>query len=612
MSNSNGTTRDSHEATSSDVAASVLSSSPPPASLQLAARLVQTLQETGSVEELKQTTLAYAATNGINMVSDASKGLLVHAPVTLLPTPIHRGSFELVRDLSPLFNELFDRVSRDETFLLEALKGSAQVDPFLASLVGMLKRLREEGKSMTQKVRLGIYRSDYMIHAEERTTHHDQHATPSSSCTTARCPASPTCSSPNPPTDSPSPCPCISSGTCCCGAWCYCPQQVELNTIAASFGGLSTRVSEMHRYMLQRVCRISKEEVEKQTPENRAIQGIAKAFNTAFQCYKQQFPNAPNPCVLMIVQSGESNAVDQRILEYTLWNEYSIPVVRRTLVEIASTYSLDASGQLQLPLHSSSPSPITAATNMSPVPPSSSSSTSSSPLPSTPICTVAIGYYRAGYTPHDFDLGSEKLNSLAWDAVEVLERSHAIKCPSLAVHLAGTKKIQQVLANEGMVERFISDPKHARLIRSTFAGIYAIDSSDGKQDQKAKIQAIIDEAIANPSAFVLKPQREGGGNNLWANDMVRALKTMSEKERAAYILMRKINPRSAPSALFRRGECVVTPCISELGIYSAHVGDGNQTYESSYCGYLLRTKAVGVDEGGVAAGFSCLSSIVYA
>jgi len=249
---------------------------------------------------------------------------------------------------------------------------------------------------------------------------------------------------------------------------------------------------------------------------------------------------------------------------------------------------------------------------MSPVPPSSSSSTSSSPLPSTPICTVAIGYYRAGYTPHDFDLGSEKLNSLAWDAVEVLERSHAIKCPSLAVHLAGTKKIQQVLANEGMVERFISDPKHARLIRSTFAGIYAIDSSDGKQDQKAKIQAIIDEAIANPSAFVLKPQREGGGNNLWANDMVRALKTMSEKERAAYILMRKINPRSAPSALFRRGECVVTPCISELGIYSAHVGDGNQTYESSYCGYLLRTKAVGVDEGGVAAGFSCLSSIVYA
>lgn len=37
----------------------------------------------------------------------------------------------------------------------------------------------------------------------------------------------------------------------------------------------------------------------------------------------------------------------------------------------------------------------------------------------------------------------------------MLERSKAIKCPSAAVHLAGTKKVQQVLASPGKLERCV-------------------------------------------------------------------------------------------------------------------------------------------------------------
>lgn len=33
------------------------------------------------------------------------------------------------------------------------------------------------------------------------------------------------------------------------------------------------------------------------------------------------------------------------------------------------------------------------------------------------------------------------------------------------------------------------------------------------------------EAIRNPGAFVLKPQREGGGNNLYGDDVATALQT---------------------------------------------------------------------------------------
>jgi len=42
-----------------------------------------------------------------------------------------------------------------------------------------------------------------------------------------------------------------------------------------------------------------------------------------------------------------------------------------------------------------------------------------------------------------------------WDARLLIERSFAIKCPSIIVQLIGAKKIQQVLARPGVIERYI-------------------------------------------------------------------------------------------------------------------------------------------------------------
>ncbi len=58
---------------------------------------------------------------------------------------------------------------------------------------------------------------------------------------------------------------------------------------------------------------------------------------------------------------------------------------------------------------------------------------------------VAVVYFRAGYAPNDYFGRAE------WDARLKLERSTAIKSPSIGYHLAGTKKVQQVLAQEGQV-----------------------------------------------------------------------------------------------------------------------------------------------------------------
>lgn len=57
-----------------------------------------------------------------------------------------------------------------------------------------------------------------------------------------------------------------------------------------------------------------------------------------------------------------------------------------------------------------------------------------------------------------------------------MERSVAVKCPDISTHLAGTKKVQQVLARPGVLERFFPDqPGVVEQIRTTFAGLYTLD-----------------------------------------------------------------------------------------------------------------------------------------
>jgi hypothetical protein len=48
------------------------------------------------------------------------------------------------------------------------------------------------------------------------------------------------------------------------------------------------------------------------------------------------------------------------------------------------------------------------------------------------------------------------------------------------------------------------------MLRTFFAGLWGLDDPSAPETAEA-----IASAIANPDAYVLKPQREGGGNNLY-------------------------------------------------------------------------------------------------
>ena len=83
-------------------------------------------------------------------------------------------------------------------------------------------------------------------------------------------------------------------------------------------------------------------------------------------------------------------------------------------------------------------------------------------------------------------------------------------------------------------------------------------------------------AIANPHHYVLKPQREGGGNNVYGEKVREVLQSMHDsEERNAWILMERITPPVQRGYMIRPGG-PDTPdtvdLVSELGIFGVVIG----------------------------------------
>jgi len=162
--------------------------------------------------------------------------------------------------------------------------------------------------------------------------------------------------------------------------------------------------------------------------------------------------------------------------------------------------------------------------------------------------------------------------------------------------------MQQVLSNPGMIEKFIHTEAHVSLLRECFAGLYSLDEGDNPEQ-------IIKKVLSNPSAYVMKPQREGGGNLLYDTTMTNALNSMSPSQRAAYIIMDKIVPKSVNTyVILKSGNLAVMDGISEIGVYGVFLGNHKKVFLNSFAGTLVRTKSKSDADGGVCAGVAVLDS----
>lgn len=342
-------------------------------------------------------------------------------------------------------------------------------------------------------------------------------------------------------------------------------------------------------------------------PRNPAISSLAAGLSAAHHAYgSSKCSPAHAQCVLFIVQDPERNIFDQKHLEYQL-QERHIPVFRLALSRVLDqTTVVDQASRplLYRPPH----------------------------MPERPH-EVTVIYYRAGYAPNEYT--SDK----TWEARLHLERSAAIKCPSALTHLAGSKKVQQVLADPSSahLQRFLPhDPGMVERIRATFARMYPLDASSAGAEAR---RLALDPASA--TRHVLKPQREGGGNNIYRANIPPFLRSIPEAHWKGYILMELIEPPELRNSILRNGRLESGPVIGEFGVFGVCLwrpkdGDGDngddeggeksgekriepevgkgggnsriEILENFEAGYVLRTKGRHSEEGGIAAGFGCVDS----
>ncbi|XP_055079276.1 glutathione synthetase-like [Periophthalmus magnuspinnatus] len=329
-------------------------------------------------------------------------------------------------------------------------------------------------------------------------------------------------------------------------------KQVEINTFAVGMGGLSARLVEVHRDVLRYAGRPEEsEQLQQKFPSTLHASAVAKAW---------ELYGSHRAVVLLLVLPTCFNRPIQRYLEMALlrWN---ICVIRRSLEEVCASASLDEENRLFVDGRE-----------------------------------IAVVYFRYGHAPDHY---TEQI----WDLRLLLERSRAVKVPDIATHLAGTKKVQQVLSEPGVLERFFPERPHVvEQIRATFTGLYSLDL--GPEGDRA-----VDMALAAPERFVLKPQREGGGNNFFGSDISRVLTEAPGKERTAYILMDKIQATPSPNIIVSAERPpVLTDCTCELGVAGAYVRQDRDVLTNEVVGVLLRSKMAEYAEGGITIGRGAIST----
>lgn len=594
----------------------------------------------------------------LGLVMRLSDNSISHPPITLHPFPIRRKVLNELKEKQRLWNKAVDRAARDPNFLHDTLEATAKSDQaFTGRLLSMYESIYLGPNAVFQSVMLGIFRTDYMPTNETGAT--SEGAGWQSVLTTSA------------------------------EAW----KNVEINTISVSFAGLSPLVTRFHEYVQRYEMAHSEHVLLPSTVEAEAVRvgsrvvspppfspnleggelerspsdtevpaalsaacaaweaslepvlPLLQAYLTADETAAGQQPTALLPVVLVITQEGERNTGDQYKLLLRLLEAEGRHSIRRTLQTLHHTMRLLSVRELldgwrqhrdtAPPTHLDSAAAAAAYEALVSQPEQQSSYPPFAVIDNRYV--VSVAYFRSSYTPNDFH--SED----CWAAREAVERCNAVKCPSLPHHLMTWKKVQQRFTE---VERvltpyaFHGNGEEARALAAHFMAQYALSGeteggAETTEAAKAIAEERIQEAIAHPERYVLKPQLEGGGNLYAGAEMATLLRTATlaekpelyHKIRKEFILMRRIHFPLRRVAFFRQNTLhTAIEMSSELGLFGVILSDGKAGsgaeeeaeeeqkrwpfYLNRYAGCVIRTKPEGQDDGGVMSGIACLDSLI--
>ncbi|KRX09258.1 hypothetical protein PPERSA_05927 [Pseudocohnilembus persalinus] len=212
------------------------------------------------------------------------------------------------------------------------------------------------------------------------------------------------------------------------------------------------------------------------------------------------------------------------------------------------------------------------------------------------ICLV---YFRWGYSPNHY------YNEKIWELRENIELSKAIKCPNIKLILVNFKKIQLELQKQQVMDKFLEDQNQQKQINHQFAKILELP------EEEQEYQNLISDLEINFHKWVLKPNREGGGNNLYGTEIIQKLKEINKNDKKDYILMEKISQRPRIGHMLTHEDLKVCGAVSELSTWGAFISESKNNIDYNIQGgYLNRTKNFLSNEGGLAVGMSVLDGLL--
>ncbi|CAA9986192.1 glutathione synthetase, putative [Plasmodium knowlesi strain H] len=575
---------------------------------------------------------------------------------SVLPQKLNRNILQLCQKCTLLHAELFDNIVCDMPFLLGLFEGIKNYDEFCGRLIGICERVylsKEEGRGRDIKndIRCVIGRSDYMLdsrqNAQDERNGQDEHDGKNEENGQSRQ-----------------------------------VKQIEYNTISVAFGNLSTVLFEAHKNMLRHVYRecfslegksqgqregaggqsdMDVSSILEEKFKNNFLDGIVTCLKKCHEAYLTEtkpLQGHNKTIILSILHDDDLNRFDKYKTKYEL-NKMDITFKFLTLKELELLYekkkiflnypnetleeTLKRVKECQDDLHKGeyAPGKLLLDLNTEEYHPYGEEFSDYKQH----VFEISVIYFRSLYSPDHF-------NEIIWQVRELFEFSDAVKIPSLPYQLVGSKRIQMILLDESILKRYLSVDLNKmkksdkqidhdmKLLQKTFA--LQVDPSLSQNEH------IVSHAIKEEHNYLLKPQREGGKNNLHGRDMQEKLMLYYKPEErdklSFYVLMQKLFPtpfiavhcrtKLCPigegtddsSSHTKKGEvggklsCVqcgsksyaveFSPeqSISEISLFHNFLFCKNVNVLNEQKGYLVRTKNYRENEGGAISGISSLDS----
>jgi glutathione synthase len=347
-------------------------------------------------------------------------------------------------------------------------------------------------------------------------------------------------------------------------------KQVEMNNTCIAGTCHASIVASMHRHFYK----VKGLPLDRLPGSNDNIPNTISTLSQAHKIYTATSASNLQNCVVMIVQDFNFNVADERPIEYGLWDA-NIPCYRCIWEEVLDRATLTDDRRLLF-----------------------------QPPFSDQELEVSVIYYRAGFEPREYDERGKQTRLQ-------LELSGAIKAPDILAHLTTLKAVQQALTEPGVVAKLLPNASAVEIedLTSTFMPMHKLSPINPEIHHIATSQEL-------SASYVLKPNLEGGGHNIYRSDIPVHLSRVPPDSWEHCILMRLIEPpKNVQGLLLTNEEVYEGDVVSELGIVGTSIwrrrpkGKGEvgevEIVRNDVAGWTFKTKPAAKDEMSVVKGYGC-------